>query len=258
MRKETDSRKHDSILHASTLGSFVRRGTARGWKAIGGALLAALILVPTVHAQAEPTPASKAWSVATEKGARLYSVSFEGGYINDLKRLWTNAFTSDNFLMNIPDRSVELPAFQLRDMTLPELGRSIAFLSRGAVTVEVVERNETQPGNIWRVARHSLENLSQSIKMRAVPAPRIFANESSLERFLVDVEMVQRRMLETFYELRKTEGSMPTIGVQVLPLKGQRVFVLIGSEVSVSGVESLIKAGEQSAAEPASESKSGK
>ncbi len=259
MRKETECRKHDRSTQCSTLAVSSRSGEARGWKTLCVALLAVLILVPNLHAQADPPPAaSKAWSASSQKGGRLYSMSFEGGHLSDLKRLWTNAFTNDNFLINFGEKSVDLPAFQLRDMTLPELARSIAFLGKGAFTVEVVERNDSLPGNIWRIARPSQETLSQSLKMRAVAAPRLFANGDTLERFLADVERVQRNMIETLYQLKQEENSTPLMRTQIMPLHGQKVFVLIGTEMGVSGLESLIKAGEQAAAEPAGESKSGK
>jgi hypothetical protein len=48
------------------------------------------------------------------------------------------------------------------------------------------------------------------------------------------------------------------IGIEIMPLKGQRVFVLVGTEEGISGLESLIKAAEQTAAEPVKESKGGK
>lgn len=222
------------------------------------ALLAALILVPTVHSQAEEPPPAKAWSVGSEKGGRLYSMNFEAGSVSDLKRVWMNAFTNDNFLITASALHEDLPAFQMRDMTLPELARSIAFLSQGTLTVEVVERNDSLPGNIWRVARPSKEALSHAVKIRAVAAPRLFANEDTLARFLKDAETAQRKMREISYELKQVENSTPLIGTEIMPLKGQRVFVLFGTEEGISGLESLIKAAEQTAAEPVKETKSGK
>ena len=222
------------------------------------ALLAALILVPTVHSQAEEPPPAKAWSVGSEKGGRLYSMNFEAGSVSDLKRVWMNAFTNDNFLITSSAEGVALRAFQMRDMSLPEVARSIAFLSQGALTVEVVERHADLPGNIWRVGRTSPEALSQKVKMRAVAAPLLFANEDTLSRFLKEAEEVQRRLMYSFSELQKAGSSIQWIGAQILPLKEQRVFVLVGTEEGISGLESLIKAAEQAAAEPVKEAKSGK
>jgi malonyl CoA-acyl carrier protein transacylase len=245
-------------MQRNTMAGSSRSGDSCGLKTRCAALLAALILAPTVHAQAEEPPPAKAWSVGSEKGGRLYSVSFEGGLIRYFKPLWTKAFTNDNFLITSSAELVELPAFQMRDMTLPELARSIAFLSQGALTVEVVERNDSLPGNIWRVARPSKEALSHAVKMRAVAAPRLFANEDTLARFLKDAETAQRTMREISYTLKKVENSTPLIGTEIMPLKGQRVFVLFGTEEGISGLESLIKAAEQTAAEPVKEAKSGK
>ena len=235
-----------------------RSGDSRELKTMCAALLAAVIVVPTVHAQAEEPPPAKAWSVGSEKGGRLYSVSFEGGLIRYFKPLWTKAFTNDNFLITSSAELVELPAFQMRDMTLPELARSIAFLSQGALTVEVVERNVGVPGNIWRVARPSQEALSQKVKMRAVAAPHLFANEDTLSRFLKEAEEVQRRLVYRFSELQQAGSSIQWMGAEILPLKEQRVFVLVGSEEGISGLESLIKAAEQTVAEPVKEANSGK
>jgi hypothetical protein len=222
------------------------------------ALLAALIVVSTVHAESGDAVPAKAWSVGSEKSGNLYSLNFEGGSVGTLKQVWMNAFTNDNFLISYPAEGVDLRAFQIRDMTLTELARSIAFVSQGALTVEVVERHAGVPGNIWRVARPSQEALSQKIKMRAVAAPRLFANQDTLSHFLEEVERVQRQVAETFAYLAKLENSIPLMSAQIKSLAGQRVFVLIGTEEGISGVESLIKAAEQTAAEPVKEAKSGK
>ncbi len=255
---QTDYQKRNMNMQRNTMDVSSRSGNSRGLKTLCAALLAALICVPTVHIQAEEPAPAKAWSTASEKGGRLYSVSFEGGPIRYFKPLWTNAFTNDNFLITSSAERVELPAFQMRDMTLPELARSIAFLSQGALSVEVVERNVDLPGNIWRVARPSMETLSRNVKMRAVAAPRLFASDDTLKRFLGEVDMVQRQLAETFIDLERAGSPGPGMGSQILPIGGQRVFVLVGSEEGISGLESLIKAAEQTAAEPAKEPKSGK
>ncbi len=245
-------------MQRNTMVGSSRSGDSRGLKTRCAALLAALILVPTVHAQAEEQPPAKAWSVGSEKSGSLYSMNFEGGSVSALKRVWMNAFTNDNFLITASAERVDLPAFQMRDMTLTELARSIAFLSQGALTVEVAERNTGVPGNIWRVARPSQEALSQKVKMRAVAAPHLFANEDTISRFLQEADTVQRQVADTFAYLEKLENSMPLMSAKILPLKEQRVFVLVGTEEGISGLESLIKAAEQTAAEPAKEANSGK
>jgi len=245
-------------MQRNTMAGSSRSGDSCGLKTRCAALLAALILVPTVHAQAEEPPPARAWSVGSEKSGSLYSMNFEGGSVSALKRVWMNAFTNDNFLITASAERVDLPAFQTRDMSLTELARSIAFLSQGALTVEVVERNVGVPGNIWRVARPSQEALSQKVKMRAVAAPHLFANEDTLSRFLKEAEEVQRRLVNSFSELQKAGSSIQWMGTQILPLKEQRVFVLVGTEEGISGIESLIKAAEQTAAEPVKEANSGK
>ena len=148
-------------MQRNTMAGSSWSGDSCGLNTRCAALLAALILVPTVHAQAEEPPPAKAWSVGSEKSGSLYSMNFEGGSVSDLKRVWMHAFTNDNFLITSTAEGVNLRAFQMRDMTLTELARSVAFLSQGALTVEVVERSAGLPGNIWRVARSSQEVLSQ-------------------------------------------------------------------------------------------------
>ena len=245
-------------MQRNTMAGSSRSGDSCGLKTRCAALLAALILVPTAHAQAEEQPPAKAWSVGSEKSGNLYSMNFEGGSVSALKRVWMNAFTNDNFLISSSAEGVNLRAFQMRDMTLTELARSVAFLSQGALTVEVVERSAGLPGNIWRVARPSQEVLSQKVKMRAVAAPRLFANDDTLSRFLEEVQVVQHELAGTFIELERAGSSSPWIGTKIMPLRGQRVLVLVGTEECISGLESLIKAAEQTAAEPVKEAKSGK
>jgi len=245
-------------MQRNTMTGSSRSGDSYGLKTRRAALLAALILAPTVRSQAVEPPPAKAWSVGSEKSGSLYSMNFEGGSVSALKRVWMSAFTNDNFLITASAERVDLPAFQMRDMSLTELARSIAFLSQGALTAEVVERNASLPGNIWRVARPSWETLSHTVKMRAVAAPRLFANDDTLSRFLKEVETVQRELVGTFIELERAGSSSPWLGTKIMPLGGQRVFVLVGAEEGISGLESLIKAAEQTAADPVKEAKSGK
>jgi hypothetical protein len=244
--------------HWNNMVDSSRRGNACGLKTTFLALLAALILIPTGHVQAEEQPPAKAWSLGNDKGGSLYSMNFEGGSVSDLKRLWLNAFTNDNFLVTSSAEGVNLRAFQIRDMKLTELARSVAFLSQGALTVEVVERNVDVPGNIWRIARPSQESFSQKLKMRAVAAPHLFANTETLGRFLEGAETLRRKVADTFAYLEKIDNAMPIMSAQIKVLDAQRVFVLVGTEEGISGLESLIKAAEQAAAEPVKEAKSEK
>ena len=239
------------------VGSF-RSGDSYGLKTRCAALLAALILVPIVHVHAEEPQPAKAWSVGNEKSGNLYSMNFEGGSVFDLKRVWMNAFTNDNFLITASAEGVLLRPFQMRDMTLTELARSIAFLSQGGLTVEVVGRTAGVPGNIWRVARPTQEALSQKIRMRAVAAPHLFANREAISRFLEEAQMVRRQVASMFSNLDKLENPISLVSAEIKALEGQRIFVLIGTEEGIAGLESLIKAAEQTAGEPVKEAKSGK
>jgi len=94
-------------MHRNTMLLAARPGDCRGLKTMCAALLVALILVPSLHAQAEKQPPANATSVGREKGGSLYSLNFEGGSVNALKGVWMNAFTNDNFLITAHPRSVK-------------------------------------------------------------------------------------------------------------------------------------------------------
>ena len=237
-------------LYANNQTGSLRNGHLSRWKTKGAALLAAMVIVPFVYTQAEEQKPNKVWSVSGEKSTPLYSLNFEGGSLVTLKGIWTNAFPNDNFLTTAGAERVELSAFQIHDMSLTELARSIAFLSQGLLSVEVVDRTNGVPGNIWRVSGTSQEALSRSFKMRAVPAPHLLADEKTLARFLEQAEGVQRQLLYTFSDLQKSGSPVQWMVTQILPLKEQRVLVLVGTEEGVSGFESLIKAAEQTNIRP--------
>ena len=73
---------------------------------------------------------------------------------------------------------------------------------------------------------------------------------NQLARFLEQAEGVQRQLLYTFSDLQKSGSPVQWMVTQILPLKEQRVLVLVGTEEGVSGFESLIKAAEQTNIRP--------
>ena len=235
----------------NTMALSYRSRDSHGWKTLYAALLAVWVLVPYTHTQADPPPESSVLAFRHEKGGLIYTMTFQSGSINDLKRLWMENFKEDNFLINFSGNPnpVVLPAFQIGHVTLSELARSIAFLSNGALTVEVVEKSASLPVNIWRVTQVSPKALAESVRIRAVAAPHIFTNAATLGRFLEDAEQVQRRIIELSRDLQRVDNAAPVIGVSMMQLPEQRVFVLTGTEAGVSGMESFIKAAEQAAAE---------
>jgi hypothetical protein len=242
-------------MQRNTMALSCGSGVSYGWKTLYAALLTVWILLPYAHAQTNSAPTN---TVLVEQGKTadlLYSMTFGGGSIGDFRRLWMETFVGDNFLINFSDFSDPLPEFQIRRVTLPELARSIVFLSKGALTIEVVEKSAAMPGNIWRVAKASHKDLSGSIRLRAVAAPHIFSHPDKIEQFLADARDVEYRMREVSLDLMRVNPSTLPIGAQIMVLANQRVFVVTGTEAGVSGMESFIMAAEQAAADKAKETK---
>lgn len=247
--------------HWNTTAVPSRRGDSRGWTMLFAALLAAAPLVPAAHAQSEPQSPAKGGSSVREvrfgkEGSPIrvvYTVQFEGGAVSDFKAAWMKYNPIDNFLITPSAEAVRLPAFEVRDMALSELARSIAFLSQGALVVETVVGTPGESGNIWRVAGAAGGTVSQAVKMRAVAAPHLFATNDTLGVFLDDAKEEQKRMEGISANLAKDQKSAPLMGVQIRPLPRQRSFVLIGTDEGIAGMESLIKAAELVAMERAKE-----
>jgi hypothetical protein len=87
-------------------------------------------------------------------------------------------------------------------------------------------------------------------KMRAVPAPHLFAKERwrQLEGSLNEVE---HRLAEDGDAIRKETGSdtMPVAWAKYSPRVEQKVFFLRGTEAGIAAMESFIQAAEKLAAE---------
>jgi hypothetical protein len=228
-------------------------------KATTSILMAALMTcLPNINGQGEgqPPPAAAGkegtvWlsSEDGKGGPRLYSMKFKGGLTTELKELWTGVFTNDNFIITKSVEQVVLPAFEIRNVSLSELARSIQFLSEGVLVVNVGER-DSRRGNNWQVGANLSEKLS-SVKMRAVAAPSLFADTNAVDRLLRSVheaEDFRRRFSEEFGAGEAARRELPA---QILPLREQRVFVVIGMDNGIAGIESLIQASEQAAAEAA-------
>ncbi len=245
------------------------------------ALFAAIFPAPELNAQIAapfrpPTKEepAKAWIGRIADGGLFYSMKFDGGPMVRLKQVWTNAFTNDNFLIVASAENVDLPRFEIRDVLLPELARSIAFLSQGVLTVEVVDQsslihhshqvagNEDEAaeiikkiieakngGNIWRITASSTE--APTVKMRAVAAPHLFPGTGNITRLVKAAETLEQERLKLVQISSGVPRRDPSRNplTRIIPLDDQKVVVLIGVEDGIAGIESFIQASEQAFAQ---------
>jgi len=201
-------------------------------------------------------PADNAYATTTEKGVQLFSMRFQTASVVRLQSTLQRAFPRDNVVVGASAEQVELPFFEIRNVRLSELARTIEFLSEGRLSVEVVEKDADMPGNVWRIAAKSSPAPAAAVKMRSVAAPHLFADEKKLDRVQRDAEEMEKMRLGIVENGRMgLQGVDPitqrVIETQVKRLTSQRVFVLIGSEDGVAGMEGFIKAAEQRAADDA-------
>jgi len=208
--------------------------------------LAVLWMVPAVLGEDNVPAVKEEATVVGRPGENpLYTVKFEGGRMGHFAELWKKAIPSDSLVITESAERPRLPAFEIRNARLNEVARSIAFLSEGALTIEVVEGSSTTPGNIWRIGTGG-GKAAAAVKMRAVAAPNLFASEERVNGLLKEGELLEDARLATIEQLGKAEGI--TMQTRIRPLTTQKVFVLIGNEDGIAGMESYIKACEQNAA----------
>ena len=85
-------------------------------------------------------------------------------------------------------------------------------------------------------------------KMKAVLAPRLFSNQPRLERILKEFDNAQAAWDMTHREIMQKFGiNNSRGGVCVEQRPDQKLFILIGSEEGIAGMESLILASEKNA-----------
>jgi hypothetical protein len=187
-------------------------------------------------------------------------MKFDGGRVSDLEQVWKAAFTNDNFVVTESAERVRLPAFEIRNVRLTELAQSIAFLTEGELTVEVVDQVAAGAGNIWRIGRPS-SGEAQAVKMRAVAAPHLFADQAMVKKVMEGAKEIEREKIQYAHDRSSMLGGSRISNdgwTSVIPLSDQNVFVVIGTENGVAGIESFIQASEQAAIESAKATKSGK
>jgi hypothetical protein len=215
----------------------------------------ALLLSPCLHAQSEapkPAPADKAQTGP----AKLYSMKFSGGGVEDLEKELKAAFPKDNVVVSGTSKLMEMPNlgdFEVRDVQLKELGRTIEFLSDSKLIVEVTEGENGATGNTWRIGNR-LANTPPSLfklQMRSVAAPYLFKDKDNAPRVKQAAETLEEGRLDRIMETTRAGYNDIIGGARVEMLPDQHLFVIVGSEDGIAGIESFIKAAEQLAMEEA-------
>jgi hypothetical protein len=213
------------------------------------ATAAALLFAPCLHAQT-PDPAAKDQLPGKDLPlnhplkVKLYTLKFDGGVLPELGNLLRETFPDDNFVIDGFDRQLALPPFELRKVRPEEIGRTLEFLTRGDYKVEIVSNEPI--GNIWRIGPATKSAQAAAVKMRSVAAPSLFADEKALADIQESVREMEMRRLDMVGQ----EGGILR-ETRLVPLENQKIFVIIGDEEGVAGLESLIKAAEQRLAETA-------
>ena len=214
---------------------------------------APLALVPCLHAQSDAQQASL--QVVKQPEPDLYSMKFDGRDVDSLEQTLKSVFPSDNVVIAPSARHIRLDAFEVRNVRVKELGRTIEFLSEGRLIVEVIEREKGTTGNIWRIASKSAAGVTATanLKMRAFAAPNLFRNEESVERIVTEASELENFRLRNIVESANVRGGdfAGVVKTEIRPLMSQKVFVLVGNEEGIAGVESFIKATEQLAVDEA-------
>ena len=216
---------------------------------------AALLLSPCVHAQSEtPKPASA--DKAQPGSAKLYSMKFSGGSVEDLEKQLKAAFPKDNVVVSGSSKLMTMPNlgdFEVRDVQLKELGRTVEFLSDSKLIVEVTESENGATGNTWRIGNR-LANTPPSLfklQMRSVAAPYLSKDTDKAPRVKQAAETLEAERLKRILETTRAGYNDIVGGARVEILPEQHLFVIVGSEDGIAGVESFIKAAEQMAMDEA-------
>lgn len=174
---------------------------------------------------------------------KLYAVKFDGGPILKLRDSLRAQFSADNVVLSESVGRTHLPPFEIRNVRIAEIGRTIEFLGEGQLRVEVTENAGS--GNVWLIGRKNLAEAAATVKMRSVAAPNLFANEKALadiQKAAEKVEMARRGMAQ----INGVDSGFR--GVSWEPLRSQSIFAIIGDEDGVAGLESLIQVAEQAQA----------
>lgn len=177
--------------------------------------------------------------------AKLHTMKFAGGSMSDLRDSLGAMFPDDNVVLSDSVSRMELPEFEIRNVLPEEIGRTIEFLSEGQVRVEVDPT--VLEGRFWRIGRVNTAEAAATVKMRSVAAPSLFADEKALAGILEASRMMEMQRIKMTGIIGGPAAGFD--GATAQPLKDQNLFIIIGDEEGVAGLENLIKAAEQQLAE---------
>lgn len=172
--------------------------------------------------------------------AKLYNVKFDGGPTTKLSDSLKAQFPGDNVVLSESVARLDMPNFELRNVKIEEIARTIEFLGEGNLSVEVTDN--AQSGNVWLIGRKNPAEAAATVKLRSVAAPNLFANEKALieiQKAADDLEMKRRSITGIM------GGAKGVVrGASLQPLPSQGIFVIIGDEEGVAGLENLIQVAE--------------
>lgn len=207
----------------------------------------ALVLASCLNAQ-EDAP-NKAVSAVEQPEPDVYTVKFDGGHVGMLMQQLKEKLPGDNVLIAPSARDAAIGPFEVRHVRLQDLASTIEFLSEGRLTVEVVPREKGMIGNIWRIAsKHAAgPAATMNLKMRSVAAPNLFGDDENVKRIIAEASELEEIRLKIILETASVRGGdfSGVAKTEIKPLKSQKVFVLVGNEDGIAGVESFVKAAEQ-------------
>lgn len=213
---------------------------------------ASLLFAPGLRAQSDE-PKLVPTEVANPGSVRLYSLTFSGGSVEDLETELKAAFPNDNVVVTPTARHIRLSMgnFELRDVRLSEVAKTIEFISDSKLLVEVSENEETILGNTWRIGNQLATTPASlfQLKMRSVAAPHLFGKKDGAESVREAAQNLEAGRLKRILESTRAGYNEIVGGARVELLPEQNIMVIIGSEDGVEGLEGFIKAAEQIAAE---------
>ncbi len=189
-----------------------------------------------------------------------YSMKFTGGSVDALEQELKAAFPKDNVVVTPSARNTKLNVgdFEIRDVSLHELAKSIEFVSDSKLIVEVSEGGGADAKtNIWRIGSRlaTIPSTLMQLKMCSVATPNLFVSEKKVERVKHAAEKLEKDRLQRILDSTRAGFNEIVGGARIELLPDQNIMVIVGSEDGVSGIESFIKAAEKLAADEIAEQK---
>lgn len=173
--------------------------------------------------------------------AKLYNLKFDGGPTSKLSDSLKAQFPGDNVVLSESVARLDMPNFELRNVKIEEIARTIEFLGEGNLSVEVTDNAGS--GNVWLIGRKNPAEAAATVKLRSVAAPNLFANEKALIEIQIAADDLEMKRLSITGIMGGAKGVFR--GASLKPLPSQGIFVIIGDEEGVAGLENLIQVAEK-------------